>query len=97
MYEQDLLLNNLQWLICHETKLNEWQIRNCNNKFETIIYRFIRLFFGERLFYLLISYFILFYFLPFISKKVVYFSKYNFPFSQSAKAVEYADCFSAKG
>ena len=23
VYEEDLALNNLQWLICHETKLNK--------------------------------------------------------------------------
>ena len=25
MYEQDLALNNLQWLICHKTKPNKFE------------------------------------------------------------------------
>ena len=26
MYKQDLVLNNLQWLICHKTKPNHWRM-----------------------------------------------------------------------
>ena len=36
MYQQDLALNNLQWLICHMTKPNNC-IKGCITKFQTLM------------------------------------------------------------
>ena len=36
MYKQDLSLNNLQWLICHKTKLSLSALKFSNSKFPFI-------------------------------------------------------------
>ena len=37
MYKEDLALNNLQWLICHKTKLlDEWFVISLSNHCSTV-------------------------------------------------------------
>ena len=48
MYIEDLLLNNLKWLICHKSKPNQTKPNFCKNTLKQHIYMYIFIFFFKK-------------------------------------------------